>query len=90
MILRPVTPRGSLPAAPGDRIRTAGLRRVLLLLAIALTVMAGPLGRPTADVAYALVRGHMGTGIKIDNLHYGPSAQTTTDTSGHLRWWGCG
>ena len=49
MILLPVIPRGSLPAAPGGRSRTAGLRRVLLLLAIALTVLAGPLGRPTQD-----------------------------------------
>ena len=45
MITLPVLPRGSRPAAPGGRSRTDGLRRVLLLLAIALTVMAGPLGR---------------------------------------------
>ena len=51
MIPSPVTPRGSRTAVPRNRSRTAGLRRVLLLLAIALTVMAGPLGRPTHDQA---------------------------------------
>lgn len=40
------------PAVPGGR-GAAGLRRVLLLLAIALTVMAGPLGRPIPDQAPA-------------------------------------
>ena len=40
-----VPPRGSHPAAPRDR--AAGLRRGLVLLAIALTVLAGPLGRAT-------------------------------------------
>ena len=45
-----VSPRGSLAAAPRDRSRTAGLRRGLLLLAIVLTAIAGPLGRP-ADQA---------------------------------------
>jgi hypothetical protein len=40
-----VPPRGSHPAAPRDR--SAGLRRGLVLLAIALTAMAGPLGRPS-------------------------------------------
>ena len=49
MTLLPVFPRGSRTAAPRGRSRTAGLRRVLLLLAIALTVMAGPLGRPTSE-----------------------------------------
>ena len=44
-----VSPRGSRTAAPMGRSRTDGLRRVLLLLAIALTVIAGPLGRPTFD-----------------------------------------
>ena len=44
-----VSPRGSHPAAPGDR--SAGLRRGLVLLAIALTAMAGPLGRPTSEQA---------------------------------------
>lgn len=44
-----VSPRGSHPAAPRDR--SAGLRRGLVLLAIALTAMAGPLGRPTSEQA---------------------------------------
>ena len=44
-----VSPRGSRSAAPRDPGRTDGLRRVLLLLAIALTVLAGPLGRPTLE-----------------------------------------
>jgi hypothetical protein len=50
MIALPVSPEGSRTAAlGGDRRRSDGLRRVLLLLAIALTVMAGPLGRPAAE-----------------------------------------
>ena len=51
MIPLPVPSRGSRTAAPGGRSRTDGLRRVLLLLAIALTVVAGPLGRLTAEQA---------------------------------------
>jgi hypothetical protein len=50
MITLPVSPERSRTAAlGGERRGTDALRRVLLLLAIALTVMAGPLGRPTAD-----------------------------------------
>ena len=45
----PVSPRGSRTAAPRDRSRTAGLRRGLLLLAIVLTAIAGPLGRPASE-----------------------------------------
>ena len=44
-----VSPRGSHPAAPRDR--SAGLRRGLVLLAIALTVLAGPLGRAGSEQA---------------------------------------
>lgn len=44
------------------------------------------LGRDRADIAYAIVRGHMATGIKIDNLRYGPETQTTTDNFGHYRF----
>ena len=44
-----VSPRGSRTAAPGDRSRTAGLRRGLLVLAIVATAVAGPLGRPASD-----------------------------------------
>lgn len=40
------------------------------------------LGRPTPDIAYAIVRGHMGTDIGIDNVWYGPKTQTTTDSFG--------
>ncbi|MGN6546097.1 MAG: dockerin type I domain-containing protein, partial [Aureliella sp.] len=40
------------------------------------------LGRPTPDIAYAIIRGHMGTEIGIDNIAYGPKTQTTTDASG--------
>lgn len=46
------------------------------------TVQTLSLGRATADVAYAVVRGHMSTGIKIDNIHYGPATQSTTDAWG--------
>ena len=50
MTLRPVAfPRGSHPAAPRDR--SAGLQRVVLLLAVALTVLAGPLSRTTSEHA---------------------------------------
>ena len=49
MITLRVSSRGSRTAAPRGRSRTTGLRRALLLLAIALTVLAGPLGRPTSD-----------------------------------------
>jgi hypothetical protein len=44
-------PRDSHTTVPRDRSTTAGLRRALLLLAIVLTVMAGPLGRSTSDQA---------------------------------------
>ena len=44
-----VSRRGSHAAAPRDR--AAGRRRGLVLLAIALTVLAGPLGRAAADQA---------------------------------------
>lgn len=50
MTTRPVVlPPGSHAAAPRDR--SAGLRRGLVLLAIALTAMAGPLGRVPAEQA---------------------------------------
>ena len=44
-----VSPRGSHPAVP--RERSAGLRRGIVLLAVVLTAMAGPLGRPTSEQA---------------------------------------
>ena len=40
------------------------------------------IGRDTADIAYVQVYGHLETGIKIDNLRYGPKTQTQTDSSG--------
>ena len=43
-----VTLRGSDTAAPKGRSRTAGLRRGVLLLAVVLTAVAGPLGRPAS------------------------------------------
>ncbi len=49
MIACSVFPRGSRTAAPRDRSRTDGLRRVRPLQAIALPEMAGPLGRPAAE-----------------------------------------
>jgi hypothetical protein len=45
----PVSPQGSRTAALRARSRTAGLRRGLLLLAVVLTAIAGPLGRPMPD-----------------------------------------
>ena len=46
------------------------------------------IGRDTADIAYVLVYGHMETGIKIDNLRYGPQTQTQTDSSGRYSFTG--
>ncbi len=40
------------------------------------------LGRDTADIAFIIVRGHLNTGIKIDNVQYGPRTQARTDSSG--------
>lgn len=57
-----------------DRVTTAALT--------AGQVQAVEIGRPTPDIAYALVRGHMGTGVKLDNLHFGPRTQLSTDTAG--------
>ena len=47
--LRVVSLRGSRTAAPRDR--TTGLRRGVVLLAIVLTAIAGPLGRPASEHA---------------------------------------
>ncbi len=47
----PVPPRGSRTAAPRGRDTTAGLRRGLVLLALVLTAVAGPLGRPSVEQA---------------------------------------
>lgn len=39
--------------------------------------------RPTADITYAIARSHGGSNILLDNLRFGPEAQTVTD-----RWGG--
>ncbi len=41
------------------------------------------LGRVSADIHHAIIKGHMSSTIKIDNLKYGPASQVTTDTSGY-------
>ncbi|MFO1065648.1 MAG: dockerin type I domain-containing protein [Pirellulales bacterium] len=40
------------------------------------------LGRDTKDIAYAIVRGHQSTNIKIDNVRIGSANQTVTDSNG--------
>ena len=40
------------------------------------------LGRQSADIAYAIVRGHMGTGVKLDHLRHGAQTEVTTDAFG--------
>ena len=40
------------------------------------------INRDAADIAYIQVYGHMETGVKIDNLRYGPQTQTQTDSFG--------
>ncbi len=40
------------------------------------------ISRDLADIAYIQVYGHMETGVKIDNLRYGPKTQIQTDSSG--------
>jgi hypothetical protein len=40
------------------------------------------LSRPTADIVYAVVRGHAGTTVVLDNLRFGPEAVTVTDIMG--------
>lgn len=40
------------------------------------------INRDIADIAYIVVYGHMETGVKIDNLRYGPQTQTQTDSAG--------
>ena len=37
---------------------------------------------PTADIAYAIARGHVGTGVALDSLQFGPEASTQTDDLG--------
>ncbi len=40
------------------------------------------LGRDQGDIAYAIIKGHMGSSIKIDNLRYGPETETRVDLQG--------
>ncbi|MBC8355868.1 MAG: hypothetical protein H8E66_28155 [Planctomycetes bacterium] len=40
------------------------------------------LSRPTADIAYAIAGGHADTGVRLDNLRFGPQASTMTDEFG--------
>jgi hypothetical protein len=40
------------------------------------------LSRGTADIAYAIARGHMGTEVVLDSLSWGPGASATSNTQG--------
>ena len=40
------------------------------------------LGRATADITYAIARGHDNSAVHLDNLRFGPEATTTTDANG--------
>ena len=40
------------------------------------------LNRPTADIAYAIAGGHADTGVRLDNLKFGPQTSTVTDAFG--------
>jgi len=40
------------------------------------------LNRATPDIAYAIAKGHMGTGVAFDNLRFGPETSTVTDALG--------
>ena len=40
------------------------------------------LGRDQGDIAYAIIRGHANSSIKIDNLRYGPESETRVDSNG--------
>jgi hypothetical protein len=44
--------------------------------------------RPTADIAYALVGGHMGSQVQLDNLRIGVNAAATTDSLGAFTFTG--
>ena len=41
--------------------------------------------RPTADISYAIVKGHSGTRIGIDNIRFGSVLQTVTGSQGEYR-----
>lgn len=38
--------------------------------------------RSSADISFAIARGHMGTAVNLDNLRFGPESSTVTDSSG--------
>jgi hypothetical protein len=40
------------------------------------------LSHPTAEIKYAIARGHAGTAVRFDNLQIGASSTTTTDDNG--------
>ncbi len=40
------------------------------------------LGRPTADIAYAIAGGHADTAVRLDNLRFGPATTAVTDQFG--------
>ena len=40
------------------------------------------LSRPVADIAYAIASGHLDTGVRLDNLRFGPEASGATDEFG--------
>ena len=40
------------------------------------------LSRPTADIAYAIAGGHVDTGVRLDNLRFGPASSAVTDEFG--------
>ena len=40
--------------------------------------------RPSADIAYAIAGGHNGSTIRLDNLRFGPTAQTVTGANGQF------
>ena len=40
------------------------------------------LGRPDADIAYAIAGGHADTGVRLDNLRFGPTTSAVTDAAG--------
>lgn len=45
-------------------------------------VEAMTLGRPTADIAYAIAGGHADASVRLDNLRFGPEASAVTDAFG--------
>ncbi len=42
------------------------------------------IGVNSNSISYAIVKGHVGSTIRIDNLKFGPSASASTDTNGYF------